>query len=76
MSYLEAKWDDGTEFARTTDRKTDSYCNEITIPSTKIPIGWTPYLGVSGHISGFLLRFDDGSTWDSKKVSKVSGRTV
>jgi len=76
MSYLEAEWDDGSKFARATDKKTDSYCNEITIPSTKTPIGWTPYRGISGYISGFLLRFDDDSEWDSKKVDQVEGNLV
>jgi len=76
MSYLKAEWDDGTSWELTSPRKTDSYCKALTIPADRFAVGWTPYQGSYGYISGFYLRFNYGADWDSKKVTRIGGRRI
>jgi len=76
LTYLKLTWSDSSTWEVTSSAKTDSYCKTISIPADRFVVGWTPYLGVSDLISGFVLKFDDGTTWNSKKQSKVSGKTV
>jgi len=66
MSYLEARWSDGTTWSLTSPSKTTDNCKALTIPADRFVVGWTPYVGSYGLISGFYLRFDDGTQWDSK----------
>jgi len=76
LSFLRAEWTNGNNFVRDTSSNEWDHCKGLTIPADVHPIGWTPYLGGSAHISGFYLHLSNGAVWDSKAVWTIDGNCV